>query len=170
VARSDEGGAARGVGHGTLVDVTDEQQNDDTAPLAHLETLVDAWVTVPEASEIQGLSLSAVRGQIKDREYVAVRRGPNNAVYIPAVFVTPEGPMTHLTGTITVLADGGMNDIELLTWLRAGRNAHRGAGRRPQDRGPPPRHGDRFLRRTWWVPPNVEACALPVAAERVGRG
>ncbi len=117
MARSDEGGAARGVGHGTLVDVTDEQQNDDTAPLAHLETLVDAWVTVPEASEIQGLPLSAVRGQIKDREYVAVRRGPNNAVYIPAVFVTPEGPMTHLTGTITVLADGGMNDIELLTWL-----------------------------------------------------
>lgn len=97
--------------------VTDQQFPTDADLLAGLETLVDAWISVPEAAELQGISLSAVRTQIKDREFVAVRRGPNNAVYIPAAFVTAEGPLANLHGTIVVLADGGMNDLELLTWL-----------------------------------------------------
>ncbi|MDO5628887.1 MAG: Rv2175c family DNA-binding protein [Mobilicoccus sp.] len=99
-----------------------------TDDVQHLETLVDAWLSVPEVAEVQGVSLSTARGQIKDRELVAVRRGPNNAVYVPAVFVTPEGPLTHLHGTVTVLADGGMNDVELLTWLFTPQQGLRGDG------------------------------------------
>ncbi|GAB49476.1 Rv2175c family DNA-binding protein [Mobilicoccus pelagius] len=95
---------------------TDQQPTPDPR-LAELETLVDAWLSVPEAAEVQGCSLSTVRTQLKNHELVSVRRGPNNAVYIPAVFVTPEGPMPALPGTVTVLADGGMNDLDLLTWL-----------------------------------------------------
>ena len=101
--------------------VNDQQPNDRTPSpdprLADLETLVDGWLSVPEAAERQGCALSTVRTQLKNHELVAVRRGPNNAIYIPAVFVTPEGPLPALPGTITVLADGGMNDLELLTWL-----------------------------------------------------
>ena len=99
-----------------------EQQSPVQRPsadprLAELETLVQEWLSVPEAAERQGCALSTVRTQLKNRELVAVRRGPNDAVFIPAVFVTPEGPMSALPGTVTVLADGGMNDLELLTWL-----------------------------------------------------
>lgn len=101
--------------------MNDQQPNDRTPSpdplLADLETLVDGWLSVPEAAERQGCALSTVRTQLKNHELVAVRRGPNNAIYIPAVFVTPEGPLPALPGTITVLADGGMNDLELLTWL-----------------------------------------------------
>lgn len=48
---------------------------------------------------------------------MAVRRGRNNAVSIPAAFVTPEGPLPGLRGTLTVLADGGMGDDDLIAWL-----------------------------------------------------
>lgn len=98
--------------------MSEQQPSSDVPDLRHvLETLVDAWVSVPEAAEIQGCSLSTVRGQLKDLELLSVRRGPNNAVYIPAVFVTPEGPLPTLRGTITVLLDGGMSEGEALVWL-----------------------------------------------------
>ncbi|WP_226913358.1 Rv2175c family DNA-binding protein [Gephyromycinifex aptenodytis] len=86
-------------------------------PIVHLDSLVPEWLTVPEAAERQGVALSTVRTQIKEGQLVAVRRGPNKAVYIPEVFVTQEGPRPELPGTFTVLTDGGMNDCELLTWL-----------------------------------------------------
>lgn len=82
-----------------------------------LEALVPAWLSVPDAAALQGTSLSRVRSQIAEGELVAVRRGPNRAVYIPAAFVTPEGPLPELKGTATVLADGGMSDAELIEWL-----------------------------------------------------
>lgn len=87
---------------------------DDAAPL---DALVGAWLSVPEAAQLQGLSLSAVRGQLKDRELVAVRRGPNRAVSIPADVVTADGPHPQLRGTVIVLADGGMDDEEIVRWL-----------------------------------------------------
>lgn len=96
-------------------DPTADVTTDDVS--ARLETLVPAWVSVPEAAKMQGVSLSRVRGQIAEGELVAVRRGPNKAVYIPAAFVTAEGPLPELRGTATVLADGGMSDAELIEWL-----------------------------------------------------
>lgn len=89
----------------------------EATPQAPLDDLVPAWLSVPEAAELQGVSLSDVRGQLKDRLLVAVRRGPNNAVSIPAVFVADAGPRPELRGTATVLADGGMSDDELIRWL-----------------------------------------------------
>lgn len=82
-----------------------------------LDALVPGWLSYPEIAELAGMSLSAVRGLVADRELVAVRRGPNRAWYVPADFVTDEGPRPEVRGTITVLADGGMNDVELLAWL-----------------------------------------------------
>lgn len=97
---------------------TETTGDADASPGADpLETLVGQWLSVPEAAQLQGVSLSAIRGQLKDRELVAVRRGPNNAVSIPAAFVTADGPRPELRGTVTVLADGGMHDEELVRWL-----------------------------------------------------
>lgn len=94
-------------------------EGDSTADdrIAHLDSLVSEWLTVPEAAQRQGVALSTVRAQIKDGHLVAVRRGPNKAVCIPEVFVTDHGPRAELRGTFTVLYDGGMNDCEVLTWL-----------------------------------------------------
>lgn len=111
-------------------DATDETGHGDpggaTAPtdgarhaaaLAELDALVPEWLSVPEAAELQGVSLSDVRAQLKERRLVGVRRGQNKAVSIPAVFVTSEGPRPEIRGTVTVLSDGGMRDVELLRWL-----------------------------------------------------
>jgi hypothetical protein len=95
------------------------QADVDPDPTRHeeLESLVPEWLTVPDAAERQGVSLSAVRTQIRDRELVAVRRGDRQVLSIPAVFVTADGPRPDLRGTLTVLADGGMSDLESLLWL-----------------------------------------------------
>ncbi len=86
---------------------------------AGLEALVPRWLTVPEAAELQGVGLSEVRRQLQERHLVGVRRGPHRAVYVPAAFVTAQGPRPELRGTITVLADGGLGDVDILQWLFA---------------------------------------------------
>lgn len=88
-----------------------------TDPVADLETVVPAWLTVPDLAERLGLRLSAVRTLLEDRELLAVRRGPNRAVSVPAGFVDDDGPLPALKGTFTVLADGGMDDVEIIRWL-----------------------------------------------------
>lgn len=85
--------------------------------LARLEGLVDRWLSVPEAADLQGLRQSDVRRQLKEGDLIGVRRGPNKALAIPADFVTPEGPQPALRGTVTVLIDGGMNEVEVVDWL-----------------------------------------------------
>lgn len=82
-----------------------------------LDALVGRWLSYPEIAELTGVSLSRVRGLVADRELVAIRRGKNRAWYVPADFVTAEGPRPEVRGTITVLSDGGMSDEELLEWL-----------------------------------------------------
>lgn len=82
-----------------------------------LDSLVGEWLTVPELAEIQGVKLSEVRRQLKDGELVAVRRGPNNATYVPAAFLVDGAPHQRLKGTFTVLRDGGMGDDEIVQWL-----------------------------------------------------
>lgn len=77
----------------------------------------DAWLAVPDLMELTGASLPAVKGWLQDREVVGARRGPNNAVMVPASFVTAEGPVKTLRGTITVLTDSGFADEEIIEWL-----------------------------------------------------
>ncbi len=90
---------------------------EHAAALRELDALVTEWLSVPEVAERQGVSLSDVRAQLKERRLIGVRRGANKAVSIPAVFVTEEGPRPEIRGTVTVLSDGGMRDVELLRWL-----------------------------------------------------
>ncbi|MBK7723549.1 MAG: DNA-binding protein [Austwickia sp.] len=89
----------------------------DPDRVAELDALIGAWLTVPDVAQLQGVPLSTVRKQLQDRELVAVRRGERSVVSIPEVFVTQDGPRPELRGTVTVLADGGMSDDELLVWL-----------------------------------------------------
>lgn len=77
------------------------------------------WLAVPEIVERTGASLQEVRRWLQDRELIGLRRGANRAVMVPAAFVTDEGPLPALRGTITVLADGGFSDEEIIRWMYA---------------------------------------------------
>ena len=97
---------------------------------------VPAWVTVPDLAERYGERLATVRRWLDDRDLIGVRRGPNKALSVPEAFldehgadrgavvaheqpVAQHGPLPALRGTFTVLADGGMDDTEVIGWLFA---------------------------------------------------
>ncbi|WP_238154507.1 Rv2175c family DNA-binding protein [Ornithinimicrobium sufpigmenti] len=76
-------------------------------------------MTVPDIMERTGASLPTVKRWLHERELVGRRRGENRALMVPSTFVTEEGPLPALRGTITVLADGGLADEEIIEWLHA---------------------------------------------------
>ncbi|WP_082591745.1 Rv2175c family DNA-binding protein [Terrabacter sp. Soil810] len=89
----------------------------DVPTTRDLESLVGEWLTVPDAAERLGLQLSQVRQLIADRDVLAARIGERRVVAIPAKFFDETGPRPELRGTFTVLADGGMDDDEIIEWL-----------------------------------------------------
>lgn len=93
------------------------EQPDQQPDHVDLEHLVGEWLTVPDLAERLGLALSAARGLIADRELVATRIGERRVVAVPAKFVDEAGPRPELKGTFTVLADGGMDDDDIIEWL-----------------------------------------------------
>jgi excisionase family DNA binding protein len=94
------------------------EQPDDTDPHGNdLESLVGEWLTVPDAAERLGVPLSRVRQMVADREVLAARIGERRVTAIPAKFLGDAGARPELRGTFTVLADGGMDDTEIIEWL-----------------------------------------------------
>ena len=94
-----------------------EETFPDAPPDDDLEELVGEWLTVPDLGERLGLRLSDVRQLLVDRALVGFRIGPRNVMSVPAKFVNEAGPLPELPGTFTVLADGRMNDADILRWL-----------------------------------------------------
>jgi len=82
-----------------------------------IAALVGEWTTVPEISARLGIPLARVRQHIADRELLSARVGERRVVSVPAKFLGAEGPRPELKGTFTVLADGGMDDEQILRWL-----------------------------------------------------
>jgi excisionase family DNA binding protein len=92
----------------------------DDAPSAlasDLDALVGEWLTLPEVASMLGVSVGGVRRLIEEGELLAFRRGERSVLSVPAKFVTAEGPLTHLRGTLTVLSDGRVEPREALQWL-----------------------------------------------------
>jgi hypothetical protein len=77
------------------------------------------WLAVPDIMERTGASLSTVRAWLRDHELIGVRRGSHRALMVPEGFVTEDGPLKHLRGTITVLTDSGLQDDEIIDWMHA---------------------------------------------------
>ncbi|MGA8980291.1 MAG: Rv2175c family DNA-binding protein, partial [Pedococcus sp.] len=57
-----------------------------------------------------------VRRLIEERELLSARIGERRVVAVPEQFLLDE-VYPYLRGTFTVLADGGMDDQEILEWL-----------------------------------------------------
>jgi Rv2175c C-terminal domain of unknown function len=82
-----------------------------------VDTLVTGWLTLPDLAELMGIDVSRARQLVRDREVLAVRRGENNALMVPAAFVQDGRVLKGLQGTLTLLADARYTDEEALRWL-----------------------------------------------------
>jgi hypothetical protein len=90
---------------------------DVPEPERDVEVLVPAWVTVPDLAERLGIRLTEARRLVEDREVLALRVGDRRVLSVPEGFLGDDGPLSALKGTFTVLADGGMDDEEIVRWL-----------------------------------------------------
>ena len=88
-----------------------------TPPERDVEALVPTWLTLPDLAERLGLRLADARRLVEDRELLALRVGERQVLAVPEGFLDEHGPIAALRGTFTVLADGGMDDEEIVRWL-----------------------------------------------------
>jgi hypothetical protein len=91
---------------------------NETSTATDLDALVPAWLSLPEVAERLQLPVNRVRQVVSEHKLVAVRRGENNALYVPADFVRPDGELLKgLTGLLNVLYDNKFTDVEIIRWL-----------------------------------------------------
>ncbi|MBB1244558.1 helix-turn-helix domain-containing protein [Streptomyces durbertensis] len=81
------------------------------------DALVPAWLNVPEVAERLGIEVTRVRQLIREGQLIAVRRGENRVLMIPADFIGDGRVIKGLSGTLTLLRDDGFTDEEMLEWL-----------------------------------------------------
>lgn len=84
---------------------------------AKTDALVPAWLTLPDIAERLGVVVTRVRQMVRDGQLIAVRRGENRVLMVPADFIGEGRVVKGLIGTITVLRDDGFDDEEMLEWL-----------------------------------------------------
>lgn len=82
-----------------------------------VEDLVTSWLTLPEVAEQLGVPASRARQLVAEKQLLAVRRGENNALMVPADFVQEGKVLKGLPGTLTLLADARFTEDEALRWL-----------------------------------------------------
>lgn len=81
------------------------------------EALVGEWLTLPDVAERFGVQVTRVRQLLRDNQLIAVRRGENHALHVPAGFIVENHTVKGLTGTLTLLRDAKFTDEEALRWL-----------------------------------------------------
>ncbi|MEU1307010.1 Rv2175c family DNA-binding protein [Streptomyces shenzhenensis] len=84
---------------------------------AKIDALVPAWLTLPDIAEQFGVEVTRVRQLVKEGQLIAVRRGENRALHVPAAFIDGDKVVKGLSGTLTLLRDDGFTDEEMLEWL-----------------------------------------------------
>lgn len=84
---------------------------------AKIDALVPSWLTLPDVAERLGLEVTRIRPLIKEGQLIAVRRGENRVLMVPADFIGDGKIVKGLAGTLTLLKDDGFSDEEALEWL-----------------------------------------------------
>ncbi|MFF5501776.1 Rv2175c family DNA-binding protein [Streptomyces roseolus] len=84
---------------------------------ANIDALVPAWLHLPDIAEMLGVPVTRVRQLVNEGQLIAVRRGENNALQVPAAFIQDDKVVKGLAGTLTLLRDDGFSDAEMLEWL-----------------------------------------------------
>ena len=98
---------------------------------AKTDALVPAWLTLPDVAERLGVEVTRVRQLVKEGQLIAVRRGENRALQVPADFIGDGKVVKGLAGTLTLLKDDGFSDEEMLEWLFTADRPCRAPPRRP---------------------------------------
>ncbi|ASY35388.1 MULTISPECIES: Rv2175c family DNA-binding protein [unclassified Streptomyces] len=84
---------------------------------AKTEALVPEWLSLPDIAERFDVEVTRVRQLVKEGQLVAVRRGENNALYVPAAFLDGNRTVRGLAGLLTLLRDDGFDDVEIIQWM-----------------------------------------------------
>jgi hypothetical protein len=84
---------------------------------AKIDALVPAWLHLPDIAEMLDVEVTRVRQLVKEGQLIAVRRGENRALQVPAAFIDGNKVVKGLAGTLTLLKDDGFTDEEALEWL-----------------------------------------------------
>jgi len=85
--------------------------------VSDVETLVDRWLSLPEVAELLGIPVTRARQLVAERQVIALRRGENNALMVPAEFVQDGRVLKGLQGTLILLLDARFSDDEAVRWL-----------------------------------------------------
>jgi hypothetical protein len=85
--------------------------------VSSLDHLIPSWLTLPELAARVGIDPSRSRQLVRDRQVLALRRGENNALMVPEIFVQDGRLLKGLAGTLTLLADARYDDEAALRWL-----------------------------------------------------
>ncbi|MFE1750804.1 Rv2175c family DNA-binding protein [Streptomyces anandii] len=84
---------------------------------AKIDALVPAWLTLPDIAEQMDVEVTRVRQLVKEGQLIAVRRGENRALHVPAAFIDGDKVVKGLSGTLTLLRDDGFTVEEMIEWL-----------------------------------------------------
>lgn len=84
---------------------------------AKIDALVPSWLNVPDIAEQLDVEVTRVRQLIKEGQLIAVRRGENRVLMVPADFIGDGKIVKGLAGTLNLLKDDGFSDEEALEWL-----------------------------------------------------
>jgi hypothetical protein len=84
---------------------------------ARTDALVPAWLTLPDVAERLDVLVTKVRQLVNEGQLIAVRRGEERTLQVPADFIGSGRIVKGLAGTITLLKDDGFSDEEMLEWL-----------------------------------------------------
>ena len=85
--------------------------------MSEVETLVGAWLTLPDVAELLDVPVTRARQLVAERQLLAMRRGENNALMVPAEFVQDGRVLKGLQGTLMLLLDARFTDDEAMRWL-----------------------------------------------------
>ncbi len=85
--------------------------------LPSLDDLVPDWLRLPDLAELLGIDISRASQLVRDRQVLAVRRGANNVLMVPAAFAQDGRVLKGLPGTLTLLQDARYGDEEAVRWL-----------------------------------------------------
>lgn len=82
-----------------------------------IDALVPSWLTLPDIAEQLDVEVTRVRQWVKEGLLIAVRRGENRALHVPAAFIGEDRIVKGLSGTLTLLSDDGFTVEEMVEWL-----------------------------------------------------
>lgn len=97
--------------------MTDQRSEADQQHADAYEDLVPGWLSLPEVADALGVGINRARQLVNERQLLAVRRGENAALAVPADFVQDGKVLKHLPGVLTLLHDARFSDDEALRWL-----------------------------------------------------